>query len=295
MDNKQLKMFLALADSLHFAQASAQCHVSPSTLSRNIQDIEQQLNVVLFERDNRTVNLTRHGEMFVQYAKTSLAQWDIFKNSLASDDNELQGELSIYCSVTASHSFLHQILARYRKQYPKVEIKLRTGDVADALGRVHNGQEDMAIAARPDQLPPNMSFQTIGVSPLVFIAPTARCEVQAQIDSGQFSWSEIPFIVPEQGLARKRLNQWFKRKNMRSKIYSEVSGNEAIVSMVSLGFGVGLVPKIVLDNSPLKDSIQIIDVTPSLKPFEVVICCLKNRVKNPLLDSLWQITKEGID
>jgi len=295
MDNKQLKMFLALADSLHFAQASEQCHVSPSTLSRNIQALEQQLAVVLFDRDNRTVSLTREGELFVAYAKSSLAQWDVFRSSLDTSSNELSGELSIYCSVTASHSFLHQILARYRQQFPKVEIKLRTGDMVQALPRVHHEQEDMSIAAKPDQLPPNMAFQTLGMSPLVFIAPIERCEVQALVDSGQYNWGELPLIVPEQGLARKRLDQWFKRKNVRPNIYSEVAGNEAIVSMVSLGFGVGLVPKIVLDNSPLKDSIQIMDVTPALKPFEVVICCLKKRLKAPLISSLWNAAKEGID
>lgn len=288
-------MFLALADSLHFAQASDACHVSPSTLSRNIQQLEQQLNVSLFDRDNRTVALTREGKLFVQYAKSSLAQWDVFKNSLEDDGDDLLGEVSIYCSVTASHSFLHQILAKYRQQFPKVEIKLRTGDVVQSILRVANEQEDMAIAAKPDVLPSNMAFQTIGVSPLVFIAPTQRCEVQAQVDSGQFKWSNLPLIVPEQGIARKRLDQWFKRKSITPNIYSEVAGNEAIVSMVSLGFGVGLVPKIVLDNSPLKESIQIIDAKPNLAPFEVVICCLKKRLKHPLLNSLWLVAKEGID
>ncbi|MGB1298557.1 MAG: HTH-type transcriptional activator IlvY [Psychrobium sp.] len=295
MDNKHLKMFLALADSLHFAKASDICHVSPSTLSRNIAQLEQQLGVVLFDRDNRTVALTREGLLFVQYAKASLAQWDMFKSSLENDSDELQGELSIYCSVTASHSFLHSLLARYRQQYPKVEIKLRTGDVVQSVPRVVDESEDMAIAAKPDVQPSNVAFQAIGVSPLVFIAPVDRCEVQAQVDSGQYRWNELPLIVPEQGVARKRLDKWFKSKSIKPNIYSEVAGNEAIVSMVSLGFGVGLVPKIVLDNSPLKDSIQIMEVTPSIEPFEVVICCLKKRLKQPLLSSLWELAKEGIE
>lgn len=298
MDNRQLKMFLALAESLHFAQASEQCHVSPSTLSRNIQQLEQQLGVSLFERDNRTVTLTHHGRLFIQYATTTLAQWDVFKSSLSDDCNELFGELSIYCSVTASHSFLHQILSRYRQRFPKVEIKLRTGDVALSVARILNEQEDMAMAAKPDQLPSHLAFQTIGLSPLVFIAPTKRCEVQALIDSRQqeqLPWPELPMIVPEQGLARKRLDQWFKRKNIRPVIYSEVAGNEAIVSMVSLGFGIGLVPKIVLDNSPLQELIRIVDVSPVLAPFEVGICTLKKRLKNPLINSLWQVAKEEIE
>ena len=298
MDNRQLKMFLALAQSLHFAQASEACHVSASTLSRNIQSLEQRLGVMLFERDNRTVTLTHHGQLFVQYAVTSLAQWDLFKTSLNVHQNELLGELKLYCSVTASHSFLHQILSRYRQQFPRVEIKLRTGDVAMSVSRIINELEDMAIAAKPDIMPAGLAFQTIGLSPLVFIAPTKRCEVQAQIASHPAAfmpWSELPMIVPEQGIGRKRLDQWFKRKNVRPLIYSEVAGNEAIVSMVSLGFGIGVVPKIVLDNSPLQHLIQVLSVSPELAPFEVGICTLKKRLKNPLINSLWQVTKEGID
>jgi len=297
MDNRQLKMFLALADTLHFAQASERCHVSPSTLSRNIKQLEQQLGVMLFERDNRTVTLSHHGQLFIQYATTTLAQWDVFKSSLDDDSNDLRGELSIYCSVTASHSFLHQMLAHYRQRYPKVEIKLRTGDVALSVARVLNEQEDMAIAAKPDLMPVNLAFQTIGWSPLVFITPTIRCEVQALVDSHQshvLPWAELPMIVPEQGFARKRLDHWFKRKGIRPVIYSEVAGNEAIVSMVSLGFGIGVVPKIVLDNSPLKELIREVEVTPELAPFEVGICTLKKRLKTPLIHSLWQVAKEGI-
>ena len=76
MDMRPLKHFLVLADSLHFGRASEACHVSPSTLSRSIRQLEEQLGVSLFERDNRHVALTRQGETFQTYAREALEQWE---------------------------------------------------------------------------------------------------------------------------------------------------------------------------------------------------------------------------
>ena len=62
MDIKHLKHFLALAEQLHFGKASAACHISLSALSRNIRQLEQQLGAPLFNRDNRSVQLTPEGQ-----------------------------------------------------------------------------------------------------------------------------------------------------------------------------------------------------------------------------------------
>src|SRR5690554_7851741 len=76
MDIRPLKQFLTLADTLHFGRASELCHVSPSTLSRTIRQLEESLDVILFLRDNRHVVLTRQGQIFQQYARETLNQWE---------------------------------------------------------------------------------------------------------------------------------------------------------------------------------------------------------------------------
>ena len=60
-------------------------------------------------------------------------------------------------------------------------------------------------------------------------------------------------------------------------IYADVSGNEAIIAMVSLGCGIGVVPELVLDQSPLKDSVQVLEIRPELKPYQVGFCLNKSR------------------
>ncbi|OOV87121.1 HTH-type transcriptional activator IlvY [Oceanospirillum linum] len=289
MDTRLLKHFLALSETLHFGRASEACHISSSALSRSIKQLEDSLGVSLFERDNRTVSLTQQGLKFQVYAREALSQWDMIRNALLEDAQELQGELSMYCSVTASYSFLHDILRRFRSRYPRIEIKLHTGAPEPAVHRVLNGDEDIAIAARPDNLSGALAFKSTGLSPLLFIAPTDDAVIAPQFagDIEHVNWSDVPMILSEQGLARTRVDRWFSNKALKPNIYAQVAGNEAIVSMVSLGFGVGVVPKIVLENSPLANTVQVLPVTPTLPAFDVGVCVLKKKLKNPLIEAFW--------
>ncbi len=300
MDTRLLKYFLALAETLHFGRASEACHISPSALSRSIKQLEVQLGVNLFERDNRTVQLTREGIKFLPYARETLSQWEVIRHTLIKESQELQGEISVYCSVTASYSFLHDILRQFRSSYPKVEIKLHTGDPAPAAARVLSGEEDIAIAARPEPQPAALAFKSIGLSPLLFIAPVDDPSLPALVDKvlvnknvNQADWAQVPMILSEKDLARSRVDQWFSNKGIKPNIYAQVAGNEAIVSMVSLGFGIGVVPKIVLDNSPLANTVKVLSVTPALDPYDVGVCVLKKKLKNPLIEAFWAQLEES--
>jgi len=293
MNQRELQLFLSLADTLHFGRTSEAFHISPSTLSRTIKQLEDSLGVTLFERDNRSASLTREGKLLQSYARDSVMQWEAFRDSLLKETQTLRGEISIYCSVTASYSFLYDILSHFRLSYPGIEIKLHTGDPAQSISRILAGQEDICITARPDRLADNLDFRRITISPLVFIAPSQEVmEPELQQPLSEQNWSEIPMILSEEGLIRDRVDDWFRRKNIKANIYAQVAGHEAIVSMVSLGFGVGVVPKIVLDNSPLADNIHILKLRPTLKDYDVGLCTLKKRLKSPLLNAFWSQLKK---
>jgi len=293
MDFRDLRLFVHLSQSLHFGRSSRECHVSPSSLSRIIQKLEQETGAVLFERDNRTVKLTRAGTLFRAFAEDSLARWSDLQNELHQKPDELTGRLSVFCSVTASYSFLHELLAGFRNKYPLVQILLHTGDSALAVQRVLDDEEDIGIAAQPDRLPDTLTFLPIAESPLVFIAPTMSCPVREVLDSAEkqgmdYPWDEVPFIVSETGLARTRVDRWFRDKGVRPDIYARVSGNEAIVSMVGLGFGVAVVPELVVENSPGFSKVTVMPVEPELTPFSIGICSLRRKMANPLVEAFWR-------
>jgi LysR family positive regulator for ilvC len=293
VDNRSLRHFLNLADSLHFGRAAGAGHVSPSALSRSIRRLEEHVGAPLFERSNRRVALTSAGRVFLDYAREALGDWDAIRNALMEQTGELRGEISMYCSVTASYSFLFDILTRFRRDHPRVEIKLHTGDPEEAVGRVFSGREDIAIGARPDRLPSGLSFRPIAASPLLFIAGSnAFAHLETGANARAADWAGVPMILSERGLARERVDAWFRRIVLVPDIYAQVAGNEAIVSMVSLGFGVGVVPRIVLDNSPLRDTVGALDVRPELPPFEVGLFALEKQLSRPLIEAFWSL-QEG--
>lgn len=286
MNQKELRLFLHLAKTLNFARTSEACHVTPSSLSRVIQRLEAEVGAPLFERDNRHVELTEAGRAFRAYADETWNRWLAFREGLAAQGSDLSGEISLFCSVTASYSFLYELLSRFREHYPRIDLKLHTGDTALTLKRVLEEQEDIGIAALPAELPRGLCAHTIAVTPLVFIAPASRPDFQVSLEE---ELSGLPLILSESGLGREQADQWFKSRRIKPRIYAQVAGNEAIVSMVSLGFGVGLVPRLVVDNSPLADTIRVLELRHDMAPFHIGICVLRRKLSNPLIRAFWDL------
>ncbi len=290
MDMEELKLFRHLAETLHFGRTSRACHVTPSALTRAIQRIEAEVGELLFDRDNRTVRLTRAGEGLKQYAEESIERWKELKNSLASDAT-LHGDISLYCSVTAAYSILPGILGRFRTACPEVHIKLQTGDAAQGVARLRNNEVEVIIDALPDKQGSGLEFMPLTETPLVFIAPLAFPETVIH-DGPEIDWRKTPLIVAEQGLSRERLDRWCAAKKILPTIYAQVAGNEAIIAMVSLGCGVGVVPLLVLEKSPLQEQIAVLDVFPRLAPFSLGVCTVKKNLRNPKIQAFWEIAGE---
>jgi LysR family positive regulator for ilvC len=287
MDMEELKLFRYLAESLHFGRTSRACHVTPSALTRTIQRIEVEVGERLFDRDNRSVRLTRAGEALKQYAEESIERWKALKNSLV-DSTALHGDISLYCSVTAAYGILPAILGRFRKACPEVQIKLQTGDAAQGLTRLRNGEVEVIIDALPEKQPAGLEFMQLTETPLVFIAPLEFPETVVY-ERKEIDWRKTPVIMAEQGLSRERLDRWFAAKKILPNIYAQVAGNEAIIAMVSLGCGVGVVPLLVLEKSPLQEQIAVLAISPELAPFSLGVCTVKKNLRNPKILAFWEI------
>jgi LysR family positive regulator for ilvC len=284
MNLKSLSLFQQLATSLHFSQTAQKNHVSPSTLSRAIQRLEEEMNCELLIRDNRSVTLTPAGEKLKIYAEQQLEQYKLLQLSLNQQQAELTGKLHIYCSVTAAYSHLPELIDNFRQQHPLVEIMLTTGDASDALQQVQNQSVDIAIAAKPDNLPASYFFHHLAEIPLSVIAPTITCKVQQQLKEKFVDWSKVPLILPESGSTRTCFEKWFRSLQFgKPNIYATVSGHEAIVSMVALGCGIGIAPKVVVENSPVKERIYNLVAYNYFSPLTLGLCCLNIKRENLLI------------
>ena len=209
--------------------------------------------------------------------------------SLPGESAELAGEISIYCSVTASYSFLYELLSDFRDRNPNIRLTVHTGDPEEALARVGAGREDLAIGARPDRVTKALAFEPIAVSPLVFIAPASDPSIDSLLKPRMTAdaWQALPMILPERGVARDAVDRWCRGKGIRPGVLAQVAGNEAIVSMVALGGGVGVVPEIVLGASPLKDRVRTLAARPALPSLEVGLFVQRKRLRDRVVGAFW--------
>lgn len=288
-----LKLFLDLVETQNFNQTASLNNMSPSTLSRQIQRLEDHLGQPLFFRDNRHVELTPSGEIFLNYARASWQQWQQIQMQLNPKQNELSGELKLFCSVTAAYSHLPPILEAFRRLYPNVEIKLTTGDPANAIEQVRSQQADLALVGKPLKLPESIAFHFIGEIQLALIAPRIACLATRQLQQNPIDWESIPFILPVAGPVRERVELWFKQMKIKHpQIYASVRGHEAIVPMVAMGFGVALLPDIVIKNSPMGGQVSYLTHPVAIAPFELGVCVQKRCLQQPLIRAFWQLLSE---
>ncbi|MGC6404913.1 HTH-type transcriptional activator IlvY [Bisgaard Taxon 45] len=290
MNFTDLKLFLHLCETKNFAKTATQNHMSPSTLSRQIQRMEEDVGLPLFLRNNRQVTLTDAGEKFLPFAQQSWTQWQQLKQMLRDNPQQaLSGELRLFCSVTAAYSHLPAILERFRSRYPKVEIQLTTGDPALALQQVASQQVDLALAGRPKNLPNSIAFHYIDNISLSLIAPRIACPATQLLQQAPIDWQQIPFILPVEGPARQRIDHWFKQQKIKHpRIYATVAGHEAIMPMVALGCGVAMLPDVVIRNSPMQSQVSLLHLNTPITPFELGICVQKKSLTQPLVRAFWQ-------
>lgn len=291
MDIRELEIFLTLADLLHFGRASQACNLSPSALTRTIQRLEEELEQPLFLRDNRRVALSAAGERFRDYARRTLQEWRAFRGSLKEGET-IVGTLSIYASVTAVYSLLPRLLEAYRRAYREVQLELSTGAAERAVAQVLSGEIDLAVAALPDRQQSQLEFLPITDTPLLFIAPQQGDAVPLPLPDGELDLARVPLVVPQKGLSRRRLDHWLKKRRITPDITSEVSGNEAIIAMVRLGCGVGIVPELVLARSPFREEVRILEAAPRLDPYVVGLCSTRRNLQRPVVRAFWQLAEE---
>lgn len=286
MDIQHLRLFTSLCRNLHFGNTGLENHMSPSAVSRTIQRLEESIGHKLFLRDNRSVKLTEQGEMFHRYATDVLQRFDALNQELGQNEGKLKGRLSLFSSVTASQSILPRVLARFRMDYPDIHIQLETGYAVNALKRLYEGC-DVVVAALSGETDEQLIKRVITSIPILTVAPADTNGVD-ELLAGEIDWSRVPLILPSVGQARENIDSWFSQQGIRPNIYSEVSGNEAILSLVALGCGVGFVPKLVINESPLANRVRLVDSGPRLSDFRVGFCTRRSSLaSSEIIKAFW--------
>lgn len=286
-DYEPLRQFVELARTLNFGRAARASHISASALSRSIQRLESELDASLFEREHHKVTLTPAGEVFFRHAVAVLDEWHRFEAERAPSLGGLTGTVHMYCTVTAAQSIVPDLLGRVRRAHPAIRIELTTGYAADAIDQLRGGEIDVTIAPLPDRMPAGILSRVLMKTPVVFAAPNIDGPVSDVVRRRPIDWHAVPLVLPAHGLARVYVDEWLDHHALTPTTYAEIQGHEAILSLVALGCGVGIVPRLVLENSSLRDRIVEIPVRPALRQFRIGLCVRERSLANPLVAAVW--------
>ncbi|MYY07724.1 HTH-type transcriptional activator IlvY [Streptomyces sp. SID4919] len=276
---EELRVFLHLAGTLNFGRTSLECHVSAATLTRTVQRLESRVGHRLFDRGPRGVSLTTEGHRFREYATRALELWHTYRAG-HQDPVELSGTLGVFATVTACQTLLPSLLAPFLAAHPRVRLDLRTGDAATALARLDEGEVEVAVAGVPRRVPDALVTRTVAVTDLVFV--TAR----ERPDPGVRG----PFVLPRRGLVREAAQRWLRAHGRAPVIGAEPDGHEALLTLVALGCGTGVVPRLVLDHSAVRERLAVVAVERGPDPLTIGLCVRRPDLRRPLVAALWSLT-----
>lgn len=140
------KIFHTVAVMKSFTKASEKLELKKSTVSRNIDLLEQQLNVTLFYRDNKGVSLTADGEKYFEYVDKALGYFEAGEKLIRVNNDIETGEITIGALSHISHFYLMEKIERIKKDYPKLKIKILTGATGkDLINLLENHKIDFAL------------------------------------------------------------------------------------------------------------------------------------------------------
>lgn len=147
MSFRQVRAFVAVAETGSFSQAAKQLFLTQSALSGLIKELEQSLNCKLFDRTTRQVTLSNMGERLLPQAKRVLNELNLLEIEAKNLTNLEQGQVRLAVSQQFAASAMPDIIAQFREQFPSIHISLLDGSVEAVLKSLQNGEVDLGIGA----------------------------------------------------------------------------------------------------------------------------------------------------
>lgn len=243
MDTRQLRSLVAIASHGTFARAAEVIHLTPSAVSQQIQALEQELGVTLFERSSRPPKMTPQGLQVLEMAKDVLRVTDDTKASLRGD--RIAGTLMLGSVRSSSMNLLPAAIVQMRTRYPELKTNLRVSLSATLINDVESGRLDAAVVAEHLSIPSTLRWSPFLREPLWLIAPKGT----AGTDPLELM-ATLPFIrfrsaVPLANLIDTEIS----RLGITTNDVAEIDTIGAIVTCVRHGMGVSVVPHVAFQAS----------------------------------------------
>lgn len=183
MELRHLRYFIAVAEEQNVTRAAARLHVSQPPLTRQIQDLEAELGVALFERTAKTIRLTEAGRVFLRESKAALQRVDAAVTAARATAIGHSSELHIGHAPSATADFLPAVLRAFHKKLPGVRVTLHDMTATEILDGLREGRLDAGLLVKPERkLPRGVHFQSLRTYPMVVaMTPSHRWSKRREV------------------------------------------------------------------------------------------------------------------
>jgi LysR family cyn operon transcriptional activator len=232
MELRHLRYFIALAGSLNFTRAAERLHVTQSTLSHQIRQLEDEVGLPLFDRTGKRVALTEAGDDFLHHAVRAMQEIDLGLSALRRDTAEVTGELHIGSTHTFNLGFIPDCIANFQQKHPGVKVVVEELP-ADQIGtRLEQGTLDLGIAYRPTQ-PGTLRFEPLYNEEMVLVV--ARDHALARRKRVRMvELHRLPMVLlPESFATRKMLDECFRSCGAEPRVVAELNTLAPMVELVA--------------------------------------------------------------
>ncbi|MFJ4289148.1 LysR family transcriptional regulator [Cupriavidus sp. NPDC089707] len=250
MDLRQLRYFVTVAEELHFGRAAQRLSMTQPPLSQQIQALEEEIGVPLFVRTRRSVALTPAGAQWLPEVRRVLADAAALPGLAQRLARGELGSLSLAFVSTADYGILPDLLRRFRTRHPEVQLQLREATSDVQLEALLEGAIDAGLVIRPQlpAMPHGLAYLPLVSEPLVLAVPDGWRPAGGLAQDGKVSLREAasePLIIFPRRSAPAFydiITGYYAREGLVPAIAQEAIQMQTIVSLVSAGMGVALVP-----------------------------------------------------
>ena len=243
MNLRDLQYLIAVAETGHFGKAAKRCFVSQPTLSSQIKKLEDHLGVKVFERTNRSVNITPVGEKIIDHARKSIEQAEAIEQIARAHRDPLAGVLRVGAIPTLSPYLTPLILAPLIKDYPQLELVLTEETTSTLEERLRNHDIDVALLATPLKEEGLIEHQLFD-EPFWLIHPKNHpLYTKEEITRDDLADLDI-LLLSEMHCLSKPVMKVCRLKERRDGIMESLGAFtlETLVQLVAAGYGCTLVP-----------------------------------------------------
>jgi len=246
IETRQLRYFVTVAEELHFGRAAARLHMTQPPLSQAIAALEDGLGTALFLRNRRTVALTPAGSALLPEARRILLEAALLPDLARRAASGETGRLALAFITSADYSVLPPFLRRYSERYPGVQLSLQeaTSDVQiDELlrGRIDAG---LLIPPLPERARAALDYMKVLDEPLILCAPAGLLRRKGPVALRNLP--SLPLIIFPREISpalHDAILSCFRAAGITPAIGQQAIQMQTIVSLVSAGMGLALVPQ----------------------------------------------------